>query len=153
MAPDDQLADIARTIQLAVAPVFLLTALGTILSVLTTRLSRVVDRSRVLSARLDASGGGSAAPATDGPRSSLPPLTELEILARRRVLVNWAITCATIASLLVCLVVLLAFLGFMLHQNFSRVIASLFIGAMAMFISALLFFLREIVLTSATRPR
>jgi len=150
MHPDDQLADIARTIQLAVAPVFLLTALGTIIGVLTTRLSRVVDRSRVLSARIDA--GGSAL-GGDGPRASLAPVVELEILARRRVLVNRAITCATIAALLVCLVVLLAFLGFMLHQNFSRVIASLFIGAMAMFISSLLFFLREIVLTSATRPR
>jgi hypothetical protein len=147
MNPDDQLADIARTIQLAVAPVFLLTALGTIISVLTTRLSRVVDRSRVLSARIDATD------TADRPRASLAPVVELEILARRRVLVNRAITCATIAALLVCLVVLLAFLGFMLHQNFSRVIASLFIGAMAMFISALLFFLREIVLTSATRPK
>jgi hypothetical protein len=149
MGADDQLADIARTIQLAVAPVFLLTALGTIISVLTTRLSRVVDRSRVLSARVDATDTA----ASGRPRTSLPPVLELEILARRRVLVNRAITCATIAALLVCLVVLLAFLGFMLHQNFSRVIASLFIGAMAMFISALLFFLREIVLTSATRPK
>jgi hypothetical protein len=149
MGSDDQLADIARTIQLAVAPVFLLTALGTIISVLTTRLSRVVDRSRVLSARIDATDTASS----DRPRTSLVPVVELEILARRRVLVNRAIFCATIAALLVCLVVLLAFLGFMLHQNFSRVIASLFIGAMAMFISALLFFLREIVLTSATRPK
>jgi len=148
MQPDDQLADIARTIQLAVAPVFLLTALGTIISVLTTRLSRVVDRTRVLAARVEA-------PDTAGrevSRASLPPQQELVILARRRILVNRAITCATTAALLVCLVVLLAFLGFMLHQNFSRVIASLFIAAMSMFIAALLFFLREIVLTSASRP-
>lgn len=151
MISDDPLGDIARTIQLAVAPVFLLTALGTILNVLTTRLSRVVDRSRVLAARIDAPGG--ALPSAYGLRTSLPPLIELEILARRRVLVNRAITCATIAALFVCLLVLLAFLGFMLHQNFSRVIASLFIGAMVMFISSLLFFLREIVLTSATRPK
>lgn len=147
MGPDDQLEDLARTIQLAVAPVFLLTALGTLISVLTTRLSRVVDRVRVLAARLD------APPGSDSPRVSIPPSVELEILARRRVLVNRAITCATVAALLVCLVVLLAFLGFMLHRNFSRVIASLFIGAMAMFISALLFFLREIILTSVTRPK
>lgn len=147
MAPDDQLADIARTIQLAVAPVFLLTALGTIISVLTTRLSRVVDRTRVLSARIDSTGN-----ATDLLRTSVPPQQELLILVRRRVLVNRAITCATVAALLVCLVVLLAFLGFMLHQNFSRVIAMLFIGAMTMFISALLYFLREIILTVSSMP-
>jgi len=142
MGPDDQLADIARTIQLAVAPVFLLTALGTIINVLTTRLSRVVDRTRVLQARLDATAN-----ASDVRRMSLPPQQELAILFRRRVLVNRAITCATVAALLVCVVVLLAFLGFILHQNFSHVIALLFIGAMVMFISALLFFLREIILT------
>lgn len=149
MGPDDQLADIARTIQLAVAPVFLLTALGTIIGVLTNRLARVVDRVRVLAARIDSTG----APTADVMRTSMPPQVELAILSRRRVLVHRAITCATIAALFVCLVVLLAFLGFMLHQNFSRVIALLFIGAMAMFIAALLFFLREIILTSASLPR
>lgn len=147
MGPDDQLADIARTIQLAVAPVFLLTALGTIIGVLTTRLSRVVDRTRVLTARLT-----STASATDVLRTSLPPQQELEILGRRRILVNRAITCATIAALLVCLVVLLAFLGFMLHQNFSKLIAMLFITAMTMFIAALCFFLREIIVTVSTMP-
>jgi hypothetical protein len=142
MGPDDQLADIARTIQLAVAPVFLLTALGTILGVLANRLSRVVDRTRVLQARIDATAN-----ARDFVRTSLPPQTELEILFRRRTLVNRAITCATVAALLVCTVVLLAFLGFILHQNFSRAIAMLFIGAMVMFIAALTYFLREIILT------
>jgi len=142
MGPDDQLADIARTIQLAVAPVFLLTALGTIIGVLTTRLARVVDRTRVLMARID-----STARATDVLRTSMPPNEELIILGRRRILVNRAITCATVAALLVCLVVLLAFLGFMLHRNFSRFIAMLFIAAMTMFIAALSFFLREIIVT------
>ena len=150
MGPDDQLADIAHTIQLAVAPVFLLTALGTVLNVLTSRLSRVVDRTRVLSLRIDSTAGSAPVPAT-----ALRPQDELALLWRRRILVNRAITCATMAALLVCLVVLLAFLGFMLHQNFSRAIALLFIGAMAMFIGALLLFLREIVLTvsSVRAPR
>ncbi len=143
MNPDDQLADIARTIQLAVAPVFLLTALGTILSVLTTRLGRVVDRVRVLTAQIESD----AAPTG---RHSLPPRVELAVLGRRRRLVNRAITAATFAALLVCLVIAFAFLGFMLNRNFSQVIALLFIGAISMFIAALLFFLREIIVTVAT---
>jgi hypothetical protein len=147
MGPEDPLAELARTIQLAVAPVFLLTALGTIISVLTARLSRVVDRTRVLTARVASTAGS-----PEVLRTSLPPQQELAILGRRRVLVNRAITCATIAALLVCLVVLLAFLGFMLHQNFSKVIAMLFITAMTMFIAALLFFLREIIITVSTVP-
>jgi hypothetical protein len=134
--PDEHVTDIARTIQLAVAPVFLLTALGTLLSVLTSRLARVVDRARVLAAR-----------AVDAPRGSLTPEDELVILNRRRELVNQAITCATIAALLVCLVIASAFVAFMLERDLSVLMASLFIGAMAAFIAALLLFLREIVLT------
>lgn len=143
MNPDDQLADIARTIQLAVAPVFLLTALGTIIGVLTTRLGRVVDRARVLAAELE-----SAPPPPS--KHSLPPRVELAVLSRRRRLVNRAITAATFAALLVCLVIAFAFLGFMLNRNFSNVIALLFIGAVSMFIAALLFFLREIIVTVAS---
>lgn len=137
MEPGEHLAEIARTIQLAVAPVFLLTALGTILNVLTSRLARVVDRARVLvSQRADIDV-----------RSSLPPDQELAILARRRRLVNHAITWATIAALLVCLVTASAFLGFTLKRDFSQVMAWLFLSAMASFIAALVLFLREIFLT------
>ena len=49
---ESHIADITRVIQLAVAPVFLLTAIGTIISALNIRLGRVVDRRRVLNERL-----------------------------------------------------------------------------------------------------
>ena len=42
------ISSIAQTIQLAIAPVFLLAGIGSILNVLAARLARVVDRSRVL---------------------------------------------------------------------------------------------------------
>lgn len=143
MNADIQLADLAHTIQLAVAPVFLLTALATIIGVLTTRLARVVDRVRVLNARLE-QDPNAASP------HSIAPRHELALLAQRRRLVNRAITCATVAALLVCLVIASAFLGFMLNRNFSNAIAILFIAAMSMSIAALVLFLREIILTSAT---
>ena len=138
--PEEHLTAIARTIQLAVAPVFLLTALGTILNVLANRLARVVDRARVLAnRRYDPSLSG-----------SLPPDEEMATLARRRTLVNAAITSATISALLVCLVTASAFLGFMLKRDLSNAIAWLFLLAMAAFIAALLLFLREIALTVST---
>jgi hypothetical protein len=139
MQPEQHITDIARTIQLAVAPVFLLTALGTILGVLTNRLARVVDRARALTTQ-----------PPDAPQGSLPPNEELAILDRRRVLVNRAITFATFAALLVCLVIAFAFIGFMLGKNFGDAIAWLFLSAMASFITALLSFLREIMLTVAS---
>lgn len=136
---EDQITDIARTIQLAVAPVFLLTALGTLLGVLTNRLARVVDRARVLMAR----------PA-DTARASAPPEDELAILARRRILVNYAITSATFSALAVCTVIAAAFMAFIIERDLSVLMACLFIAAMASFIAALLFFLREILLTVST---
>jgi hypothetical protein len=141
--PEDHITDIARTIQLAVAPVFLLMALGTLLGVLTNRLARVVDRARVLVTR----------PA-DAPIDSVAPNDELVILERRRRLVNGAITCAVFAALLVCLVIAAAFIAFMLERDLSALMAWLFIGAMASSIAALGFFLREIFVTmSALRIR
>jgi hypothetical protein len=44
---------VAHTIQLAVAPVFLLSGIAAILAVMTIRLGRIIDRARVLENRLD----------------------------------------------------------------------------------------------------
>lgn len=44
----EQSGMIAQTIQLALAPVFVLVAIGNIMNILTTRLGRMVDRSRHL---------------------------------------------------------------------------------------------------------
>jgi hypothetical protein len=140
MPPEDQLTDLAHTIQVAIAPVFLLSALGTILSVLTMRLGRVVDRARVLATR-----ASEMETITTG--GSLPPVAELAILRRRRQLVNYAITSAVTAALLVSLVIAFAFLSFMFHRNFAQLIAWLFVCAMAAFIATLVFFLREILVT------
>ena len=52
-----QLADISHVIQLAIAPVFLLTAVATMINAMNTRLGRIVDRRRVVQDRIDASNG------------------------------------------------------------------------------------------------
>ncbi len=130
--------DIARVIQLSVAPVFLLTALGTMLSVLSGRLARIVDRARALVER-----------AKRGPEERDTVEEELRVLLRRRRLVNLAITSGTTAALLVCLLIASAFVGYLVHADFSAFLAVLFIAAMAAFVAALLFFLREIVIAVA----
>ena len=43
-----EISTVAHVIQLAVAPVFLLTGIGAILTVITNRIARIVDRSRAL---------------------------------------------------------------------------------------------------------
>jgi hypothetical protein len=134
--------DIARVIQLALAPAFLLTAVASLLNVFSNRLARIVDRGRAL--RRSSSGTGQQAVAA--------PDEVLDIERRGR-LVRWAITLGTVAALLVSLVIGFAFLGFILRVNFARLVAVLFVAAMAGLTLALGFFLGEITLAIAGLER
>lgn len=133
---DSSLSDVSHVIQLSVAPVFLLTSLGTFLAVLSTRLGRIVDRARVLRDRMAPLSLEQAEPLRD----------ELHHLARRRHLVNMAITSGVCAALFVCVLIASAFMGSIYSVNTSNLVATLFIAAMVAFVIALLCFLREVVL-------
>ncbi len=135
MIDGSPLRDVAPVIQLAVAPVFLLTALGTFLGVLSNRLARIVDRARVLHDRLARDQAGRE-----------PVLQELATLTRRRRLVNRAITSGVTAALLVCVLIATAFVGSIASVHVSGIVAGLFILAMLAFVGALIFFLREVLL-------
>ena len=134
MAVDSHVFDITRTIQLAIAPVFLLTAIGTIINVLIGRLARAVDRRRILEEHLPHY--------TDDRRDSA--LNELEILNRRIVLVLWSTALAVLSALLVCLLIGTAFAGAYVALDLSRPVAILFIAAVVALTGCLLLFLREI---------
>ncbi len=131
---------VAHVIQLAVAPVFLLTGVGAVLGVLTNRLSRVVDRFRLLEGRL---------PNGAGEEYELQR-TEMGLLERRARLIHWAISLCTICALLVCVVIATLFIGSVESIDVSDVIALLFITAMATLILGLLSFLREIALATGS---
>ncbi len=140
MPPETPISTVARVIQLSVAPVFLLTALGTLLSVFSTRLGRVVDRTRVLMERLPA--------APDAHKAVIE--AQVDLLRRRRKLVNTAITFATASALFVCVLIATAFIGSILQRDFSHPVAGLFIAAMVAFTGALLTFLREVLLSASS---
>src|SRR6266540_2566901 len=134
------LQDLTHTIQLAVAPVFLLTALGTTLAVLTTRLARIVDRARRVEARLRDEAGA----LREG------SVRELRSLEGRVRLIHWALTLGTSAALLVCLLIAVAFLGYLFGARVGPAMAILFIAAMAAYVGALVCFLREVFIAIAT---
>ena len=138
MPPDSHLTLIAKTIQLSVAPVFLLTAIGTMLSVLTSRFNRIVDRSRVLEERV------TSLPATE--KGTMR--TELSTLARRSKLIDAAITVSIIGAILICSMIAAMFIGVFLSIDLSDFVALLFVTAVLAFIGALLAFLREILIAS-----
>jgi hypothetical protein len=137
---DSPLSGVARTIQLSVAPVFLLTALGTFLGVLSTRLARIVDRARVVGDRIP------TAPDTVKIRLR----EEVKVLVRRRRFINAAITAGVTSALLVCAIISSLFIGSILNFHAAGFAAFLFVGAMIAFTIALLFFLREIMLALAS---
>jgi hypothetical protein len=134
-----EVTEIADAIRLAVAPVFLLTSIGAVLSVLTTRISRIVDRARELEdylAGLD--------------KRLHPPIHgELKVLSRRARLANWSISLCTACALMICTLIAVLFVGAILELDVSIAIALLFILAMLTLILGLLIFLREIFLATA----
>jgi len=136
---DANVTDIARIIQLAVAPVFLLTAIGTILSALNNRLGRIVDRRRVLQDRLR------TPPAEEAARVK-EDVEELSLLAQRIRLIYHAIMLSVLCALLICLLVAGAFLGVFITADLAKLVGTLFILAMFALIGSLGMFLREIFL-------
>lgn len=130
---------IGQVIQLAVAPVFLLSGIGVILTVLTNRLARVVDRAR----RLEDAARASSGPDLAARRR------ELDVMATRARLMNRAITLGTLSALLVALVVVVLFLAAFLHFEAAAAVAALFVLAMLCLIGALLYFLREVFIAVA----
>jgi len=142
MAFDPHVPEIAGVIQLAVAPVFLLTAIGTVIAALNIRLGRAVDRRRDLEAEFP------SLPAEEQ-RSARE---ELAIIARRIRFVYFAILAAVTSALFVCLLIAGAFLGAFVRADLSYTIGALFVFAMLALIACLLLFLREIFLAVST-PR
>lgn len=138
--------DVAHLIQIALTPIFLISAIGVTLNVLTSRLSRIVDRARAIEARVAEPMPG-AGGAVEG-----EPHLQLRVLARRARQINVAITLITIAALLISLVVVSLFLNAFLRWDLSAFIAIMFILSMLAFAGALLAFLVEVrIATKALR--
>jgi hypothetical protein len=132
--------DGARAIQLALAPVFLLTGIAGLLNVMTARLGRIIDRGRHL---------------TEAPQDNLalPPLQrahELRALERRRHLAGVAITACTLAALLTCLVIVLLFAEVLLGLPLKWLEGVLFTGATVALVVGLTCFLCEVRLATRT---
>ncbi len=136
MQDPSAIVSVSHVIQLAVAPVFLLTGVGAILSVLINRLARVVDRFRALECELLKAQETATGAIRD----------EMSLLSQRARMIHWAIGLCTSCALFVCLVIGLLFLGAMIDMRLSTPISILFIVAMLALVAGLLCFLREITL-------
>ena len=136
MPTEVTITTVAHVIQLAVAPVFLLTGIGTTLNVITSRLSRVIDRFRVLEKM------------TPNADQFLSHKAEMKNLAHRERVIYWAISLCTFSALLVCVVIATLFIGSIMGVQLTSLIALLFIAAMLALTGGLLSFLREIYIAT-----
>lgn len=133
-------ANVVSYIQLAVAPVFLLTGVGSMLAVLTSRLARIIDRARAMEERHRT--------ATD-PALRQRLHRDLAVLSQRSRLVSRAIAFCTACSLFVSLVIAVLFVQALFDVYVHGMVPVLFIVAMLAFIAGLLLFLREIHIATA----
>ena len=138
--PSADLGDLAHAIQLALAPVFLLTGIAGILNVMTGRLARIIDRGRYLTER------------------ELPPAmvassahrVELASLEFRRHLASSAIAASTLSALLVCVVIASLFVQVLLQVELRWVVGAMFTGSTLALVVGLGYFLREVHLATKT---
>jgi hypothetical protein len=126
---------VARAIQLSVAPVFLLASMTGLLTVLTNRLARIIDRARWLK------------------ENSRGMRQELQVQKRRMDLVMAAIRLSTLTILLVALVVAILFISVVTVVDLTLVVVPLFVLAMLSLMVAVLLFLGEVHLAGGQLRR
>jgi hypothetical protein len=140
---DPRIAAVAHVIQLSVAPIFVLTAVGTLLNVLTGRLSRIVDRTRRLEDKLG-----------DLHTAEHPVVrTTIDTLSRRAHMVSVAITCCVTCALCVCMAIIALFVGAVIDRDVSAAVVVLFIGALLALTVGLAYFLREVLMATRELSR
>jgi len=138
---DLQTENVAHLIQLALGPVFLISGVGITLSMLTTRLSRIVDRARTLEDRREIT--------TDEGRLKLID-KDLRVILRRSRYINSAIALCTTSALLTALVVTLLFASEFTPMSVGAIIAIMFVGSTVCLSTAFIMFLIEVRIATNT---
>lgn len=132
--------DVAHAIQLALAPVFLLTGIAGLLGVMLGRLARIVDRGRQLTEH----------PVPEELQSGETLQTEFRALDRRRHFASAAITACTLSALLICMVIAALFVEVLVLTQLKWLVGSLFTASMVALVVGLAYFLREVHLATLT---
>lgn len=124
---------IAQTIQLALAPVFVLVAIGNILNILSSRLGRIVDRSRKLQELHEA---------TEGRKHDMV-VWEIRLVDRRMAFITHAIRLLVISGLTIGATVGILFIDSLLPTDLEVVVIATFVASVALLMISLVLFLRE----------
>lgn len=134
-------ASITHGIQLAVAPVFLLTAVAGMIGAVAGRLGRIIDRGRQLEDRATRSDDADYLRHVEA---------ELTLLKKRGRLANGCIALLTTCSLLIGVTIILLFLGETAEVRTSTLAVGSFLLGVVSFLAALICFLAETVMATRT---
>ena len=129
-----ELKTVISVLQTALTPAFLLVAVGSLLNVLTGRLSRIVDRSRYLEEKH---------PTSDG-EELVRIVMELRILQKRMFIVGRSILLSVLAAIAVCIMIALLFLMGLSDFSQAWLIVAVFMVALLLLSGALLSFVQEV---------
>ena len=134
-----ELGTVAHAIQLSVAPVFLLTAVSGMVGTAAGRLTRIIDRGRLIEDRIEAATNGE-------------PMTkaydELRDLRQRGRLVNACIALLILCAILIGVTIVILFLGETTQLEFLRLATISFLAGVSFFLIALMCFLTETILAT-----
>jgi hypothetical protein len=128
----DTAYQVSRVISEATAPAFLLGAVAAFISVLITRMNRIVDRVNVIIARPDNDDGGARM------KAILPRLSS------RLKLMNRAIEYAVLSGIFTTLLVVLAFVSAFVGWRHEHGAGLLFVIALSFFAASLVSLWREV---------
>ena len=129
-----EVSTIAHVIELAIAPVFLITGISSLLAVMSNRLARIIDRSRQIEAKwhdLDIIQTADAE-------------AELASLSTRARLASFSINFCAFAALMVCLLIATLFLDAFIGTNLRWFVGGLFVLSMCTLSGGIVCFLREV---------
>jgi hypothetical protein len=140
----DSINPLTEAIQLAVAPVFLLTGVAGMLNALGTRLARVIDRARQLQNRLEDDQQALAA------SKQAAISAELQTLRQRSKIINLATALMVICAALIGLTVMELFYSAGLggRLQITHWVTTTFLGGFGCFITACMLYLAEILVAS-----
>ncbi|MGY8708515.1 DUF2721 domain-containing protein [Bradyrhizobium sp. 18BD] len=131
-------SQLSHVISQAAAPAFLLGSLAAFIAVLIARLNRIIDRSIYLN----------QIPDEDQVRCRLK--ADLPRLVRRATMINRAIFWSIMASIAICILIVVGFVSAFFHIQHERGVAILFIVAITAFVVSLVDFAREVRIALST---
>ncbi len=134
MQAEPDIAGLAHVIQLAIAPVFLLTGVGSLLGVMAHRLGRIIDRARFV----ENSWGLLNETQCNDARLEFSGLT------KRATLTSQAINFCAFAALLVCVLIAALFVDAFIGVSLKWLVGALFVLAMCSLSGGIICFLREV---------